>query len=103
MDSAARLEQADAVTRLWDRDASLFSDDPEVQELVAQRLGWLGLAERALPIIEQAQELGWPGEEARAERISDIVLLGMGGSSLAPLTMREIVPSDPMKTAAPLK
>jgi glucose-6-phosphate isomerase len=96
MESAARLEQADAVTRLWSKDPSLFSDDPAVQELVANRLGWLGLAERALPIIERAQELGWPGEEARAEGISDIVLLGMGGSSLAPLTMREILPSDPM-------
>ncbi len=98
MDSATRLEQADAVRRLWDKDPSLFSDDPAVQELVANRLGWLGLGEEALPVIESAHSLGWTGETVRAERISDIVLLGMGGSSLAPLTMRETVPAH---SAAP--
>jgi glucose-6-phosphate isomerase len=94
MDSASRLDEADAVTRLWDKDPSLFSADPDVQALVANRLGWLGLAEKAVPVIEFADSLGWPDEEVRTASVSDIVLLGMGGSSLAPLTLRETVRPD---------
>ena len=44
----AAVEQAraeDWATRLFDRDPSLWSSDPRVQEAIAERLGWLDAPE----------------------------------------------------------
>lgn len=69
----------DAVARLWRRDPTLWSADPDTPEL-ADRLGWLELPEMS------PATLG-PLEALRAGVpfwFTDLVLLGMGGSSLAP-------------------
>jgi transaldolase/glucose-6-phosphate isomerase len=68
----------DAARRLWARDSSLWGpgeDDP------AERLGWLDVA--AEMAVQRARlERFAAGEVARG--IETVVLLGMGGSSLAP-------------------
>lgn len=63
--------------RLWDRDPTLWFDPP--RDEIANRLGWLtpGGREGLGPIEAFAAE-------ATAEGLTDVVLLGMGGSSLAP-------------------
>ena len=88
MEGLRRLRMEKAVTRLWERDATLFSDDPEVQAVDATRFGWLGLSARAAADAAALDPLA--GELADAG-ITDIVLLGMGGSSLAPLVMSRIL------------
>jgi glucose-6-phosphate isomerase len=82
---AARAELA---TRLWARDATVWSADPAHQRVAANRLGWLDLP--------QAMAAGVPGLEAfaaevRAEGFTRVVLLGMGGSSLAPEVLRRML------------
>ena len=52
---------------------------------VANRLGWLTIAQRMLGDIADIEAFA---EEVRAEGITDVVLLGMGGSSLAPEVLR---------------
>jgi transaldolase / glucose-6-phosphate isomerase len=76
-----RLERTEAVRRLHERDAALFSPDASVQEKVADRLGWLDVAG---PQPQWAQQLTSFAEEARADGFTRVVLAGMGGSSLAP-------------------
>jgi transaldolase/glucose-6-phosphate isomerase len=73
---AAWSDEAFAV-RLWDRDPTLWFDPP--REEISNRLGWLtpGGREGLGPIEAFAAE-------ATAEGLTDVVLLGMGGSSLAP-------------------
>jgi RpiB/LacA/LacB family sugar-phosphate isomerase len=75
-----RLEQEAAGARLWKKDASLWSRVPAVQATIANRLGWLeapAAMRRHLPaLLEFATSV-------RAQGIRDVVLLGMGGSSLA--------------------
>jgi transaldolase / glucose-6-phosphate isomerase len=88
MGAMQRLKRSDAVRRLWARDASLFSDDAVVQADVADRLGWLGLASADDPIGAKVRELA---VSATREAVSDIVLLGMGGSSLAPLVIANVL------------
>jgi Phosphoglucose isomerase len=88
MEGLRRLRMESAVTRLWERDATLFSDDPEVQAVDAERFGWLGLSARA---AVDAVALAPLAGELIAAGITDIVLLGMGGSSLAPLVMSRIL------------
>jgi transaldolase/glucose-6-phosphate isomerase len=71
--------------RLWDKDATLWFDPPRNE--IANRLGWLDLAApeeaRLAPIRALAAA-------AVAEGVTDVVLLGMGGSSLAPDVYRSV-------------
>ncbi|HEY5506203.1 MAG TPA: transaldolase, partial [Coriobacteriia bacterium] len=88
MDSRDRLIGLHAVERLAARDASLFTDP----ELAADRLGWVGLPAQA---EARAAEFGLIAEAAVADGITDVVLLGMGGSSLAPLVLTSSLPPSP--------
>ncbi len=83
MDSRTRLTQMRAVERLAARDATLFAD-PAV---AAERLGWIGLPQEA---FDQAAGLAAFGDEVAASGITDVVLAGMGGSSLAPLVLSRV-------------
>jgi transaldolase/glucose-6-phosphate isomerase len=72
-------ETQDAVERLWAKDTTLWAPDPPPAEL-ADRLGWLDLHQSSQGLLPELARLraGIPFW------ISDLVLLGMGGSSLAP-------------------
>ena len=74
--SLAEWRQAGKVRRLWQRDATLWSGTDE-----AQWLGWLGITEEGLAHLEPLRRLA---EEVRESGFRTILLLGMGGSSLAP-------------------
>jgi len=67
---------AGKVRRLWQRDAALWTGTDE-----AQWLGWLDIAEKQHEKKDQFERLA---DEIRGENFSDILLLGMGGSSLCP-------------------
>jgi transaldolase/glucose-6-phosphate isomerase len=67
---------AGKVRRLWQRDASLWTNGDE-----SQWLGWLDVAEKQAACKDKFQQLA---REIRSEKFSDILLLGMGGSSLCP-------------------
>lgn len=88
MAARERLIEADAVRRLRDRDASLFSADLDQRIPIMQRLGWTDLAEKATGRIPLLTALA---EAVAAEGATDVLLLGMGGSSLAPLVMTRVI------------
>jgi transaldolase/glucose-6-phosphate isomerase len=66
--------------RLWRKDPTLWTSDPGTPEIV-DRLGWLDLPSSMRPRLPTLTELG---DAAKAEGMRDAVVLGMGGSSLAP-------------------
>lgn len=70
------------VSRLWARDHTLWKSDPAE---ISNRLGWLTLIEH--PAINLA-ELTEFASVVRREGYRDVVLLGMGGSSLGPEVLR---------------
>jgi transaldolase / glucose-6-phosphate isomerase len=74
----ASIDTAELVERIWGRDATLWTGRDE-----NRWLGWLDepqrMRERALELEEFA---------AGTSEFSDVVLLGMGGSSLAPEVLR---------------
>ena len=74
-------QQHDKVTRLWNRDASLWSNTDE-----ADWLGWLSIVQQSL---EQLDDVQSSVRELIASGIRQVVLLGMGGSSMAPEVLRE--------------
>jgi transaldolase/glucose-6-phosphate isomerase len=69
--------------RVWRRDASLWGG-PGVPE-IEDRLGWLTVSE---PMLEHAADLHAFADQCRSDGYTDVVLLGMGGSSLGPEVIR---------------
>src|SRR5216683_2188789 len=79
----AQLQKAEAPRRLWAKDSTLWTSDPAKREEIRDRLGWLNVAEK---MLEHAPEFRQLATDGRA--YSDVVLLGMGGSSLCPDVLR---------------
>jgi glucose-6-phosphate isomerase len=76
-------QEAHVGERLRGEDATLWA--PEGTPEVANRLGWLTIAER---MFGEMGRLELFAAEAHDDELTDIVLLGMGGSSLAPEVLR---------------
>ncbi len=80
----------DVLARMWARDHTLWSAEP-VPELT-DRLGWLELPERLTQMIPELEEFG---RELIADDVAHVVVLGMGGSSLAPEVFAKTFGSAP--------
>ena len=71
--------------RVWKKDHTLWSDEPQPE--LTDRLGWLELPEQ---MENRVAELRAFAEQVKADGIMQVVLLGMGGSSLAPEVFQQI-------------
>jgi glucose-6-phosphate isomerase len=85
-----RASGAAVAERLRKGDATLWG--PAETAEIADRLGWLTTAERMLEHVDFFTEFA---DKVRADGCSDVVLLGMGGSSLAPEVLRRSFGSQP--------
>src|SRR5262245_49809072 len=77
----------DAAHGLWQRDVAVWSRDPAARRSIASRLG--GLASPSLMETSLAR-FAAVADEVRG-RFDAVVLLGMGGSSLAPEVLRAVI------------
>jgi transaldolase/glucose-6-phosphate isomerase len=75
------------VRRLWDHDASLWTNEDE-----AKWLGWLGIVDEQLAAAAKLKALA---DEIKSGGFSDVLLLGMGGSSLCPEVLALTFPQTP--------
>jgi len=73
-----RLEQESVITRIWDRDHSVWNPEPTE---ISNRLGWLDLAENMPGHVERIMSFT---QDVFVSGYTQGLLLGMGGSSLAP-------------------
>lgn len=80
----SRLANENALNRMHAKDPSLWTSDPEGMKEITNRLGWLSSVTNFSPLIP---ELNAFRDEIRADGFKLILLLGMGGSSLAPEVM----------------
>lgn len=72
-------QKTDKIGRIWNKDASVWTGEDE-----AKWLGWLEIVEHELSDLQKYRDFA---EDAKT--FSDIVLLGMGGSSLCPEVLAE--------------
>jgi len=79
-----KLERDAFLAKLWQHDPSPWSSEPQHTEIIKNALGWLDFPKT---VHEQAAELMRFGAEM-AKLYEHVVVLGMGGSSLAPDTLR---------------
>ena len=76
--SIKKAEDDHLVKRIWARDHTVWKPDPIE---ISNRLGWLDIATRMRNEISDLYKFA---ESVRADAIERVLLLGMGGSSLAP-------------------
>ncbi len=76
------LEKSRFVERLWGKDASLWKQDREGQAVIGMSLGWLDSPRRMGSTFEELRSFF---TEVGAAGFRHALLMGMGGSSLAPL------------------
>ena len=79
-----RARTGEWAVRLAARDTSLWSSDAVVQEKIANRLGWLDAPEHFTSEIPALEAFGDAPVAGATSRVTDFVVAGMGGSSLAP-------------------
>lgn len=84
---AARWTTDDLMARLWNRDPTVWFDPPRQE--IDNRLGWLDLPTSSRTLVGTVTDLA---AEARSLGITDVVLCGMGGSSLAPEVFAATLP-----------
>jgi transaldolase/glucose-6-phosphate isomerase len=75
------------IKRLWEGDASLWTNEDE-----ARWLGWLGITDEQIAASASFKALA---DEVKNAAFSDILLLGMGGSSLCPEVLSLTYPQVP--------
>ena len=78
--TTADWQSGGKMKRLWDRDASLWTGDDE-----SKWLGWLDIVDEQIAQQDTLQKFA---KEVRLRGFEDILLLGMGGSSLCPEVLR---------------
>jgi glucose-6-phosphate isomerase len=80
--ATAQLSASSAVERLWACDHRLWKQDPTE---IANRLGWLTIIDY---MNDRTADLLTFAASVKKRGIRDVVLLGMGGSSLGPEVLR---------------
>jgi len=80
-----KLAAADFLKKLWAKDPSPWSTEPAAVEIIKHALGWLDIPQH---LMEHVPDLEAFAKEIAAE-FDHVVVLGMGGSSLAPDIMGE--------------
>jgi transaldolase/glucose-6-phosphate isomerase len=83
VDRVKQAAEQNVAQRIWRKDETLFGA-PGTPE-IANRLGWLTITE---PMREALPDLVALREACVSDGLTDVVLLGMGGSSLAPEVFR---------------
>jgi transaldolase/glucose-6-phosphate isomerase len=71
--------------RLWTKDPALWHSEPQAE--ISDRLGWLDLPDR---MGDKGDEILSFARQIKEEGFSHVLLLGMGGSSLAPEVFQRI-------------
>jgi glucose-6-phosphate isomerase len=77
----AMLDRDEFGKRLWAKDPALWKSDSASKAAIANRLGWLDVVETMRKAEADLIEFR---EQTRKDNIHHVLLLGMGGSSLAP-------------------
>src|SRR5207237_10415611 len=75
----SKLQKDDAPRRLWAKDSTLWSADPNKRQEIHDRLGWLDVADKMPDKASEFRELAVAGR-----KLTDFLVLVMGGSSLWP-------------------
>ena len=78
------FKEGDVISRMYRNDPTIWSEKREAKNEIQKRLGWLDLPSESQALIPTLKDFA---EACKADGLEKVLLLGMGGSSLAPETM----------------
>ena len=90
------LDEAQAAGRLAAGDPTLWTQDSQEMAEIRQRLGWLVLPENSRTMLPDLHALA---QDIQASDLTHALLLGMGGSSLAPEVMSLMFGPEVLQTS----
>jgi glucose-6-phosphate isomerase len=90
--ACARLDTLGFADALWRRRLDVWSADEATQRLIGNRLGWLQAMAFATSQVPRLRSFA---DSVKRDGFTDVVLLGMGGSSLAPAVLRDVFGTSP--------
>ena len=82
------LERRDFAAALWSRRLDVWTGDPATQQKIANRLGWLDALAFVAPQVPRLRAFA---DSVRGAGFAEVILLGMGGSSLAPEVIHQVI------------
>ena len=82
-----QMEEEHFALSFWRKDYHIYKNDQKIRSNVENSMGWLHVVEK---MQESLPEIETFVSEIRNAGFQDVVLLGMGGSSLAPLVFDKI-------------
>lgn len=85
-DTLAALDRDHVTRRIWDKDATVWKSESARQQAIRDRLGWLDIVTAPDSYYAPLRALR---DEVRQAGYTHALLLGMGGSSLAPEVLRQ--------------
>ena len=85
-DTLARIEKDKILTCIWSKDPSTWKEELGHQQVIGERLGWLDVVNADEAFYAPLATLR---EDVQQRGYSHVLLLGMGGSSLAAEVMRQ--------------
>ena len=83
-----RLDDCRFSQALWNRRVDIWNGDASTHRTIAARLGWLDAPSLMSPHVPRLRAAAQAIKDAG---LTDVVLLGMGGSSLAPEVLRRVL------------
>jgi transaldolase/glucose-6-phosphate isomerase len=81
--AVAEMDESEIDARIWSHDHTVWKPEPKE---ITNRLGWLTIAEAMSENVDRLNSLT---DTVRTGGYADVLLLGMGGSSLAPGVFRK--------------
>src|SRR5688572_17369216 len=75
-ETTAEWQKEDKIARIWAKDASVWTNDDE-----AKWLGWLDSVAAETARVQEYRDFA---EDVKSSGFTDVLLMGMGGSSLCP-------------------
>lgn len=89
--SAKTLVREKVASRIHDKDATLYSFDPEAQDCAEHFMGWTTLATQPPYPIKEIRNFA---NQVRNEGFDTVILIGQGGSTQAPMTITKYNKDD---------
>ncbi|SDX38200.1 glucose-6-phosphate isomerase [Hymenobacter psychrophilus] len=81
-----RFHDQNFTTGLWQKQADLWVSDAEGQQSIRSFMGWLRVVDAMLPAVPEIEQFV---QEVQAAGFRHVVVMGMGGSSMTPIVLRQ--------------
>src|SRR6478672_1969716 len=78
--------RANVIERIWNKDAALWKQEAAQQKIIANSLGWLTVSTEMLLVAEELEAFA---SQISASGFQQVMVCGMGGSSLCPEVLRQ--------------